>query len=183
MMYGSSVRWMAVRKSASLFSKCQKMRAFETCASLATWESEVLAYPWFENSRIAVSRIFSRVSIRDAIVRRSLGGPRGLRLSNPAPRPLLLAAVPEHNRRPVAMKTSDDGEKDKLGDTLHQKKKAEEDRYFAEREAAALRRLRQATGNDGRCSRCGQPFAPTADGTPATTCPSGHPREDPPAPR
>src|SRR5439155_23036344 len=64
MKYGSSVRCSAVRKSFSLFSKCQKMRALETCASLATCESEVLAKPWVENRRVAVPSIFSRVSTR-----------------------------------------------------------------------------------------------------------------------
>src|SRR5438876_3875495 len=62
MKYGSNVRCRTVRKSFSLFSKCQKMSAFETCASFATWESDVLLYPWPEKSRVAVSRIFSRVS-------------------------------------------------------------------------------------------------------------------------
>jgi len=86
------------------------------------------------------------------------------------------------------MKTHDEGEKDKLGDTLHHKKKADEDRYFAEREAAAVQRLRDtgaaaSAGTDARCPRCGQPFARTAAGSPSTICPSGHTREDPPASR
>ncbi len=57
------MRWTAVWKSFSLLSKCQKMRAFETLASLATCDSEVFPYPCAEKSRVAVSRIFSRVSI------------------------------------------------------------------------------------------------------------------------
>ena len=54
MKYGSSVRWTAVRKSVSLLSKCQKISAFETSASFATCDSDVLAYPWAENRRTAV---------------------------------------------------------------------------------------------------------------------------------
>src|SRR5262249_15408240 len=41
---------------------CQKMSAFETWASFATCESDVLVYPCAEKRRVAVSRIFSRVS-------------------------------------------------------------------------------------------------------------------------
>src|SRR5262245_54838667 len=38
------------------------MSAFETWASFATCESDVLVYPCAEKRRVAVSRIFSRVS-------------------------------------------------------------------------------------------------------------------------
>jgi hypothetical protein len=56
-------------------------------------------------------------------------------------------------------------EKDRLGDKLHQKEKAEEDRYFKEQEKAAIERLRQRGAK-------GEPGAPAAkldcpkDGTP-----------------
>src|SRR5262249_32846449 len=137
--------------------------------------------------RIAVSRIFSRVSIRE----RSCAA---LLVSHAA----FVCQTPRRDRCPGCgpgaqspagggtMKTRDDGEKDKLGDTLHDKKKGEEDSDFAEREAAALRRLREsatAGGADAPCPRCGQPFARTPGGAPATTCPSGHAREVPPASR
>jgi Zn-finger nucleic acid-binding protein len=59
-----------------------------------------------------------------------------------------------------------DDEKDRLRDTLQKKEKAEEDRFFAERDAEALRRLRDArraaTEDEvrqlahDRCPRCGQ---------------------------
>jgi hypothetical protein len=51
--------------------------------------------------------------------------------------------------------------KDRLGQRLHEREKAEEDRFFAEKEREALARLRQAQGPDatkaalGHCPRCG----------------------------
>ncbi|MFN8545433.1 MAG: zf-TFIIB domain-containing protein [Candidatus Binatia bacterium] len=57
-------------------------------------------------------------------------------------------------------------EKDRLHDALQKKEKAEEDRFFAERDAEALRRIREAhrAASEGevrelahdRCPRCGQ---------------------------
>ncbi len=44
-------------------------------------------------------------------------------------------------------------EKDRLGDKLHKKEKAEEDRYFAERDKALLEKLRR--GTDEHCPTCG----------------------------
>lgn len=56
-------------------------------------------------------------------------------------------------------------EKDRYGDKLRDKEKAEEDRYFAEREKAALAKLRAAQEAEnesairdlakGRCPKCG----------------------------
>ena len=45
-------------------------------------------------------------------------------------------------------------EKDSLGEKLHQKEKAEEDRYFAERDKALLEKLRGEKAA-GRCPTCG----------------------------
>jgi len=47
-----------------------------------------------------------------------------------------------------------DREKDRLGDKLHKKEKAEEDRYFAERDKALLEKLRHEKA-DERCPVCG----------------------------
>lgn len=45
-----------------------------------------------------------------------------------------------------------DNEKDRMGEKLHQKEKAEEDRYFAERDRELLEKLRKAAE---RCPTCG----------------------------
>ena len=81
--------------------------------------------------------------------------------------------------------TSD--EKDRLGDALHLKERAEEDRFFAERDAAALQRLRAAgsgrTASEpeirelarDRCPRCGERLTSVRhhDIT-VTECPADH---------
>ena len=49
-------------------------------------------------------------------------------------------------------------EKDRFGDDLRRKEKAEEDRYFAEQDRARLEKLRQSAsqaGPLGLCPRCG----------------------------
>jgi len=52
-------------------------------------------------------------------------------------------------------------EKDRLGEKLHQKEKAEEDRYFAERDRELLARLRrQKAGETLSCPRCGTALSP-----------------------
>jgi hypothetical protein len=71
-------------------------------------------------------------------------------------------------------------EKDRLGDKLRDKEKAEEDRYFAEREKAALRKLAEKhaaeTGNAlGRCPRCGCVLVTVdQDGITVDQCPNRH---------
>ena len=45
-----------------------------------------------------------------------------------------------------------DSEKDRLGDKLRQKEKADENRYFAERDKALLEKLKT---KDGHCPQCG----------------------------
>lgn len=47
-----------------------------------------------------------------------------------------------------------DNEKDRLGEKLHQKEKAEEDRYFAEHDRELLEKLRREKAA-GRCPTCG----------------------------
>ena len=48
-------------------------------------------------------------------------------------------------------------EKDRLGEKLHQKEKAEEDRYFAERDRELLARLHKRNDADPLgCPRCGK---------------------------
>ena len=52
-------------------------------------------------------------------------------------------------------------EKDRLGEKLHQKEKAEEDRYFAERDRELLARMRrQKEGESLGCPRCGTALSP-----------------------
>jgi len=71
--------------------------------------------------------------------------------------------------------------KDRLGETLHKKEKAEEDRYFQQQEKAALERLRQQQGakkdapGEARCPRCGEQLvsANLHDVT-VDQCPAGH---------
>src|ERR687887_97604 len=47
-----------------------------------------------------------------------------------------------------------DNERDRLGEKLHQKEKADEDRYFAERDKELLEKLRHAK-DAARCPTCG----------------------------
>ena len=52
-------------------------------------------------------------------------------------------------------------EKDRLGEKLHQKEKAEEDRYFAERDRELLARLgNRRDAEKLSCPRCGKALAP-----------------------
>ena len=46
-----------------------------------------------------------------------------------------------------------DNEKDRLGEKLHQKEKAEEDRYFEEHDKELLEKLREKAAE--RCPTCG----------------------------
>ena len=62
-------------------------------------------------------------------------------------------------------------DKDRLGEKLHQKEKAEEDRYFAERDRELIAKLKQAQAAEqeamirelarSRCPQCG----PRSEGT------------------
>ena len=76
-------------------------------------------------------------------------------------------------------------EKDHLGDKLHKKEKAEEDRFVREREEALLARLRQqktATQQQelreltrDRCPKCGERMVPVKQlGATVEECPGGH---------
>ena len=76
-------------------------------------------------------------------------------------------------------------EKDRLGDTLHKKEKAEENQYFQQQEKAAIERLRQqkaaaqgAPQRDAalnRCPRCGATLASTKlQDVAVDECPAGH---------
>jgi hypothetical protein len=71
-------------------------------------------------------------------------------------------------------------EKDKLGEKLHQKEKAEEDRYFAERDRAAIEKLRRAETAAARppgmrCPKCGAALAPVKHhGLMVEECPTCH---------
>ena len=76
-------------------------------------------------------------------------------------------------------------DKDRLGEKLHQKEKAEEDRYFAERDKALLEKLRrEKRGAEEseiqqlareRCPRCGARLvAMTHHGVAVEECPAGH---------
>jgi hypothetical protein len=74
-------------------------------------------------------------------------------------------------------------DKDRLGEKLRQKQKGEEDRYFAERDRAAIERIRQqraaaaaAAGPElNRCPRCGVALTEVDDGgVLVDRCPAGH---------
>ena len=78
-----------------------------------------------------------------------------------------------------------DDEKDRLGDKLRRKEKAEEDGFFGERDRALLERLRQSkaappqadrdSSRGMRCPRCGAELvAVPHHGTTAAECPAGH---------
>jgi DNA repair exonuclease SbcCD ATPase subunit len=76
-------------------------------------------------------------------------------------------------------------EKDRLTDKLRQKEKAEEDRFFADQDKAALEKLRQAqrTASEeqvrelarDRCPRCGERLGVLKlHGVEVAECPMGH---------
>jgi exonuclease I len=62
------------------------------------------------------------------------------------------------------MSTTKD-ERDRLGETLHRKEKADEDRFFAEKDRAAIERLRKTI--PGHCAQCGAALVDAR-------CPAGH---------
>jgi uncharacterized protein len=73
-------------------------------------------------------------------------------------------------------------EKDRFGDKLREKERADEDRYFAERDRAVLERLRATKGESdeaalrqiarGRCPKCGSALAAMQmDGVAIDRCP------------
>jgi len=69
-------------------------------------------------------------------------------------------------------------EKDRFGDKLRQKEKAEEDRFFAERDRALLAKLRDkpaaAPATPARCPACGDELAAVSHhGVSAAECPRG----------
>ena len=76
-------------------------------------------------------------------------------------------------------------EKDRLGDKLNERRKAEEDRFFAERDKALLEKLRQQNLSADeekvratalmRCPKCGEKLR-TVDitGVSVDECPAGH---------
>ena len=67
-------------------------------------------------------------------------------------------------------------EKDRLGDQLHRKEKADEDRYFAEKSRKQLEALRErhraaAKSGQGHCPRCGAALeVRERDGVAASVC-------------
>ena len=66
-------------------------------------------------------------------------------------------------------------EKDRLGENLYQKEKAEEDRYFAERDRELLARLRdrREDAEPLGCPRCGKGLAPVVyQGVTVDQCPA-----------
>jgi Transcription factor zinc-finger len=67
-------------------------------------------------------------------------------------------------------------EKDRLREKLDQKKKGDEDRFFAEREKAAIERLRRqnaAPAKEKRCPRDGALLAPVEEhGVTVDECPT-----------
>lgn len=74
-------------------------------------------------------------------------------------------------------------EKDRLGDKLREREKAEEDRYFAERDRILLEKLREqrvatqaaAGPEQNRCPRCGAPLDMVDHlGVTIDQCPAGH---------
>jgi hypothetical protein len=76
-------------------------------------------------------------------------------------------------------------EKDRLGNKLKDKRKAEEDRFFAERDKALLEKLRQQnlTADEEkvrtlalmRCPKCGEELATVElHGVSVDECPGGH---------
>jgi len=68
-----------------------------------------------------------------------------------------------------------DNEKDRLGEKLHQKEKAEEDRYFAEHDKELLEKLREKAAE--RCPTCGAALVAVERGGPSRA--SGSARASP----
>jgi len=73
---------------------------------------------------------------------------------------------------------ADDG-KDRLGDKLQKKQKAEEDRFFAEQDRKAVERLRAKLGSVEHatvdCPRCGAKLnEEDRHGVAIDVCPAGH---------
>ena len=77
-----------------------------------------------------------------------------------------------------------DDDKDRLGEKLRRKEKAEEDRFFAERDQKLLERLRRQKSAEQpeegasprlRCPRCGAELVTVPHhGTTGAECPAGH---------
>jgi len=76
-------------------------------------------------------------------------------------------------------------DKDRFGDKLRDKQKADEDRFFAEQDRARLEKLREQSGQaaetaaaetaKGRCPRCGSSLvAKKLDEVEIDECTSGH---------
>ena len=67
-------------------------------------------------------------------------------------------------------------EKDRFGEKLRQKEKAEEERFFAERDRALIEQMRQKRAAEpGPCPRCGEPLVPrTHEGVIVEECPRDH---------
>ena len=76
-------------------------------------------------------------------------------------------------------------EKDRFGDQLNEKRKADEDRFFAERDKALLDKLRQQTLSTEdekvrtlalmRCPKCGEKLSTVEHhGVSVDECPAGH---------
>ncbi len=72
-------------------------------------------------------------------------------------------------------------ERDRFGDKLRQKEKANEDRFFAEQDKAALDKLRQQRSASDveqvlmRCPKCGGQLANVDEhGVTVAECPAGH---------
>jgi hypothetical protein len=69
---------------------------------------------------------------------------------------------------------SDKDEKDRLGDTLHRKKRGDEERYFAELDRKRLARLREQAGYGAEhCPRCGRPLVSPGRAPTPETCDGG----------
>jgi formamidopyrimidine-DNA glycosylase len=67
-----------------------------------------------------------------------------------------------------------DDEKDRLGEKLRQKEKAEEDRFFAERDKQLLKKLHDARADP--CPKCGSPLKAVEHGGKTTLeCPTCRP--------
>jgi hypothetical protein len=71
--------------------------------------------------------------------------------------------------------------KDRMGDKLRQKEKAEEDKFFEEQNAAAIAKLREQADKtlgpapQGRCPRCAQGLVNRKEhGVAVDECPNGH---------
>jgi len=71
--------------------------------------------------------------------------------------------------------------KDRMGEKLREKEKAEEDKFFAEKNAAAITKLREQAETTlgpaphGRCPRCAAPLTTRKEyGVAVDECPAGH---------